>query len=82
MVVCKCTEPSWHVGTLNSHAVASPLVRLVEREERTSQDMLASSKCREDVPHRNELCTSGVYTPGRVTLDETKASPITMIPNS
>ncbi|GFW14448.1 uncharacterized protein TNCV_298681 [Trichonephila clavipes] len=31
---CKCKLPSWHGGTLNSRRVASPLVRLVEREER------------------------------------------------
>ncbi|GFX55513.1 uncharacterized protein TNCV_268011 [Trichonephila clavipes] len=34
MVVCKCIVPSWHGGTLNSRRAASPLVRLVEGEER------------------------------------------------
>ncbi|GFV09773.1 cullin-4A [Trichonephila clavipes] len=32
--VCKCIVPSWYGGTLNSHRAASPLVRLVEGEER------------------------------------------------
>ncbi|GFX50460.1 hypothetical protein TNCV_770321 [Trichonephila clavipes] len=34
MDVCKCIVPSRHWGTLNSHRAASPLVRLVEGEER------------------------------------------------
>ncbi|GFV45292.1 hypothetical protein TNCV_2037451, partial [Trichonephila clavipes] len=34
MVVCKCIVPSRHRGTLNRHRAASPLVRLVEGEER------------------------------------------------
>ncbi|GFU55056.1 uncharacterized protein TNCV_425631 [Trichonephila clavipes] len=34
MDVCKCIVPSWHGSTLNSRRSASPLVRLVEREER------------------------------------------------
>ncbi|GFV29881.1 hypothetical protein TNCV_2083461 [Trichonephila clavipes] len=34
MDVCKCTVPLWHWGTLNSHRAASPLVRLMEGEER------------------------------------------------
>ncbi|GFY09154.1 uncharacterized protein TNCV_4663451 [Trichonephila clavipes] len=34
MNVCKCIVPSRHGGTLNSHRAASPLVRLVEEEER------------------------------------------------
>ncbi|GFW10624.1 uncharacterized protein TNCV_4917431 [Trichonephila clavipes] len=34
MDVCKCIVPSQHGGTLNSRRVASPLVRLVEREDR------------------------------------------------
>ncbi|GFU52914.1 uncharacterized protein TNCV_1142211 [Trichonephila clavipes] len=34
MVVCKCTVPSRHGGTLNSRRAASPLVRLVEGKER------------------------------------------------
>ncbi|GFV92274.1 hypothetical protein TNCV_3951291 [Trichonephila clavipes] len=34
MDVCKCIGPSWHGGTLNSRRVASPLVWLVEEEER------------------------------------------------
>ncbi|GFX37641.1 uncharacterized protein TNCV_3201641 [Trichonephila clavipes] len=34
MDVCKCIVPSRHGGTLNSHRATSPLVRLVEREER------------------------------------------------
>ncbi|GFT07160.1 uncharacterized protein TNCV_1416501 [Trichonephila clavipes] len=34
MDVCKCTVPPWHGGTLNSHRAASPLMRLVEGEER------------------------------------------------
>ncbi|GFW90463.1 uncharacterized protein TNCV_76971 [Trichonephila clavipes] len=34
MDVCKCIVPSRHGGTLNSRRAASPLVRLVEREER------------------------------------------------
>ncbi|GFV87450.1 uncharacterized protein TNCV_4034221 [Trichonephila clavipes] len=34
MGVCKCIVPSRHWGTLNSHRAASPLVRLVEGEER------------------------------------------------
>ncbi|GFU06306.1 uncharacterized protein TNCV_4765991 [Trichonephila clavipes] len=31
---CKCTVPSRHEGTLNSRRAASPLLRLVEGEER------------------------------------------------
>ncbi|GFW37067.1 uncharacterized protein TNCV_5019651 [Trichonephila clavipes] len=34
MDVYKCIVPSRHGGTLNSHRAASPLVRLVEGEER------------------------------------------------
>ncbi|GFT75128.1 hypothetical protein TNCV_2244981 [Trichonephila clavipes] len=34
MDVCKCIVPAWHESTLNSRRAASPLVRLVEREER------------------------------------------------
>ncbi|GFU53232.1 uncharacterized protein TNCV_2952731 [Trichonephila clavipes] len=34
MEVCKCIVPSRHGGTLNSCRAASPLVRLVEGEER------------------------------------------------
>ncbi|GFT18065.1 uncharacterized protein TNCV_423321 [Trichonephila clavipes] len=34
MYVGKCVVPSWHGDTLNSCRAASPLVRLVEREER------------------------------------------------
>ncbi|GFY11894.1 uncharacterized protein TNCV_4973941 [Trichonephila clavipes] len=34
MDVCKCIVPSRHGGTLNSRRAASPLVRLVEGEER------------------------------------------------
>ncbi|GFW37966.1 hypothetical protein TNCV_4631671 [Trichonephila clavipes] len=34
MDVCKCIMPLRHGGTLNSRRAASPLVRLVEREER------------------------------------------------
>ncbi|GFY35593.1 uncharacterized protein TNCV_196931 [Trichonephila clavipes] len=34
MDVCECKVPSWHEGTLNSHRVASLLVKLVEGEER------------------------------------------------
>ncbi|GFS90968.1 uncharacterized protein TNCV_2119691 [Trichonephila clavipes] len=34
MDVCKCIVPSRHGGTLNSHRATSPLVRLVEGEER------------------------------------------------
>ncbi|GFX97635.1 uncharacterized protein TNCV_2841951 [Trichonephila clavipes] len=34
MDVCKCIVPAWHGGTLNSRRAASPLVRLVEGEER------------------------------------------------
>ncbi|GFX11099.1 uncharacterized protein TNCV_4503141 [Trichonephila clavipes] len=34
MDVCKCIVPSLHGGVLNSRRGASPLVRLVEREER------------------------------------------------
>ncbi|GFU78566.1 uncharacterized protein TNCV_2301781 [Trichonephila clavipes] len=34
MNVCKCIVPSWHTGTLNSRRAASPLVRLMEGEER------------------------------------------------
>ncbi|GFS48296.1 uncharacterized protein TNCV_2296741 [Trichonephila clavipes] len=34
MDVCKCIVPSWHGGTLNSPQSASPLVRLVEGQER------------------------------------------------
>ncbi|GFW24598.1 cullin-4A [Trichonephila clavipes] len=34
MDVCKCILPSRHGGTLNSRRAASPLVRLVEGEER------------------------------------------------
>ncbi|GFU55766.1 hypothetical protein TNCV_2969351 [Trichonephila clavipes] len=32
--VCKCIVPLWHGGTLNSRRAVSPLVRLVEGEER------------------------------------------------
>ncbi|GFU19793.1 DDE_3 domain-containing protein [Trichonephila clavipes] len=34
MDVCKCIVPSWHGGTLNSRRITSPLVWLVEGEER------------------------------------------------
>ncbi|GFX35551.1 hypothetical protein TNCV_103581 [Trichonephila clavipes] len=34
MDVCKCRVPARHAGTLNSRRAASPLVRLVEVEER------------------------------------------------
>ncbi|GFX78588.1 uncharacterized protein TNCV_30281 [Trichonephila clavipes] len=34
MDVCNCIVPSRHGGTLNSRRAASPLVRLVEGEER------------------------------------------------
>ncbi|PRD34924.1 UNVERIFIED_CONTAM: hypothetical protein NCL1_13128 [Trichonephila clavipes] len=34
MDVCKCIEPAWHGDTLSSCQAASPLVKLVEREER------------------------------------------------
>ncbi|GFV43643.1 uncharacterized protein TNCV_2679441 [Trichonephila clavipes] len=34
MDICKCLVPSRHGGTLNSRRAASPLVRLVEGEER------------------------------------------------
>ncbi|GFX24284.1 uncharacterized protein TNCV_1366631 [Trichonephila clavipes] len=34
MDVCNCIVPSRHAGTLNSRRAASPLVRLVEGEER------------------------------------------------
>ncbi|GFW21201.1 uncharacterized protein TNCV_1948251 [Trichonephila clavipes] len=34
MGVCKCIVPARHGGTLNSRRAASPLVRLVEGEER------------------------------------------------
>ncbi|GFU89064.1 uncharacterized protein TNCV_2895121 [Trichonephila clavipes] len=34
MVVCKCTVPLRHGGTLNSRRAANHRVRLVEREER------------------------------------------------
>ncbi|GFX58872.1 uncharacterized protein TNCV_805761 [Trichonephila clavipes] len=34
MDVCKCIVPSRHGATLNSRRAASPLVRLVEGEER------------------------------------------------
>ncbi|GFX91338.1 uncharacterized protein TNCV_4144131 [Trichonephila clavipes] len=34
MDVCKCIVPSRHEGTLNSRRAASPLMRLVEWEER------------------------------------------------
>ncbi|GFW31124.1 uncharacterized protein TNCV_2577061 [Trichonephila clavipes] len=34
MDVCKCIVPSWHGGILNSHRGASPLVRLVAKDER------------------------------------------------
>ncbi|GFV32022.1 uncharacterized protein TNCV_1195541 [Trichonephila clavipes] len=34
MDVCKCVVPLRHEGTLNSRRAASPLVRLVEEEER------------------------------------------------
>ncbi|GFS65370.1 uncharacterized protein TNCV_2451791 [Trichonephila clavipes] len=34
MDICECIVPSRHGGTLNSHRAASPLVRLVEGEER------------------------------------------------
>ncbi|GFU59362.1 uncharacterized protein TNCV_4198801 [Trichonephila clavipes] len=34
MDVYECIVPSWHGGTLNSRPAASPLVRLVEVEEK------------------------------------------------
>ncbi|GFY24279.1 uncharacterized protein TNCV_1013281 [Trichonephila clavipes] len=34
MDACKCIVPSWYGGTLNSRRAVSPLVRLVEGEER------------------------------------------------
>ncbi|GFW40025.1 hypothetical protein TNCV_5117081 [Trichonephila clavipes] len=34
MYVCKCIAPLWQGGVLNSRRAASPLVRLVEQEER------------------------------------------------
>ncbi|GFV87808.1 retrovirus-related Pol polyprotein from transposon 412 [Trichonephila clavipes] len=34
MDICKCIVPAWHGGTLNSRRSASPLVRLVEEEEK------------------------------------------------
>ncbi|GFV83758.1 uncharacterized protein TNCV_2555452 [Trichonephila clavipes] len=34
MNVCKCIVPLRHGGTLNSRRATSPLVRLVDREER------------------------------------------------
>ncbi|GFV58727.1 uncharacterized protein TNCV_3730651 [Trichonephila clavipes] len=34
MDVCKCIVPARHGGTLKSRQTASPLVRLVEEEER------------------------------------------------
>ncbi|GFY28383.1 uncharacterized protein TNCV_1970381 [Trichonephila clavipes] len=34
MDVCKCIVPWWQGGTINSRRAASPLVRLVEGEER------------------------------------------------
>ncbi|GFT47522.1 uncharacterized protein TNCV_3750451 [Trichonephila clavipes] len=34
MHVCKCLVPSWHGGNLNNRRAASPLVRMVEGEER------------------------------------------------
>ncbi|GFU24122.1 hypothetical protein TNCV_2007151 [Trichonephila clavipes] len=34
MDVCKCIVPLRHGGTTNSHRAASPLVRLVDGEER------------------------------------------------
>ncbi|GFW51027.1 hypothetical protein TNCV_3593091 [Trichonephila clavipes] len=34
MDVCKWIVPSWHGSTLNGRRVASPLVRVVEGEER------------------------------------------------
>ncbi|GFT64762.1 uncharacterized protein TNCV_4545101 [Trichonephila clavipes] len=34
MDVCKCIVPSWHGGTLNSSRATSPIVRLMEGEER------------------------------------------------
>ncbi|GFY00692.1 uncharacterized protein TNCV_2140851 [Trichonephila clavipes] len=35
MDVCKCIVPSRHEGTLNSRRATSPLMRLVEEEERS-----------------------------------------------
>ncbi|GFU01127.1 uncharacterized protein TNCV_2834941 [Trichonephila clavipes] len=34
MDVCKCIVPLWHGSTLNSRRAASPLVRLVQEEEK------------------------------------------------
>ncbi|GFW93379.1 uncharacterized protein TNCV_2604971 [Trichonephila clavipes] len=34
MDVCNCIVPSLHGGTINSHPVASPLVRMVEGVQR------------------------------------------------
>ncbi|GFW31520.1 uncharacterized protein TNCV_4419561 [Trichonephila clavipes] len=38
MDVCKCIVPSWPGGTSNSRRATSPLVRLVEGEERPSRE--------------------------------------------
>ncbi|GFY80136.1 hypothetical protein TNIN_245751 [Trichonephila inaurata madagascariensis] len=42
---------------------------------RPSQDLQPASKWREGVPGRNGRCTSGVHTPGRITLG-VKAIPL------
>ncbi|GFX43261.1 hypothetical protein TNCV_2389691 [Trichonephila clavipes] len=34
MGVCKCIVPSWHGDTINSRRAASPLMRLMEGEEK------------------------------------------------
>ncbi|GFW82381.1 uncharacterized protein TNCV_3818611 [Trichonephila clavipes] len=60
MDVCKCIVPSRHGGTLNSRRAASPLVRLVEGEERWeapdhSQGVLPQN-CGETELNRSVTC--------------------------
>ncbi|GFX83735.1 hypothetical protein TNCV_349991 [Trichonephila clavipes] len=44
---CKCIGPLWQGGTLNSHRATSPLVRLVESEEkRQALDQLQNVPCK------------------------------------
>ncbi|GFY27242.1 hypothetical protein TNCV_2068631 [Trichonephila clavipes] len=44
MTVCKCIVPLWQGDTLNSRRAASPLVWLVEGEERNRRPQKPSSQ--------------------------------------
>ncbi|GFW39060.1 kazal-like domain-containing protein [Trichonephila clavipes] len=55
MDVCKCIAPLWHGGTLNSNRAASPLVWLVEREERLGVTAVSMAGC-VFIPKCPEVC--------------------------